>query len=267
MKALVSHLAKDGRWLSAIATAMVFGALVTLSWSWAVGRRTAVHTAKAAPPLIALTFDDGPSPHYTPEILALLTRYHAHATFFVLGSELARFPNLARDIVRQGSVLANHGYNHVNLFRVGAQGVWRDAERTQALFAREHLPLTPFYRPPFGNSSPQLVRALNEHGYTVVLWSVDTRDWAMPGTTFITRRVLSQSKPGAIILMHDSGGNRSQTVQALAAILPVLEAEGYHLVTLPEYVAHLHIHTPTELPLKPTPASPTHPPAAPSALT
>ncbi|MCY0878623.1 MAG: polysaccharide deacetylase family protein [Firmicutes bacterium] len=252
---------KEGRWITAVATAMVLGALTMLTWSWLTGPVTAAPTAPSEPPVIALTFDDGPSPEYTPKILALLTRYHAHATFFVLGSEVARFPKIAREIVQQGSVLANHGYDHVNFFQVGVRGVLRDLERANRLLAQERLPATPFYRPPFGNANAALVRALNQRGYTVALWSIDTRDWARPGAAFITRRVLSEAKPGAIILMHDSGGNRADTVNALAAILPVLESEGYQLVTLPEYVRRLHLHTPTELPLKPAKPRSAPPPA------
>ncbi|NMP23914.1 polysaccharide deacetylase family protein [Sulfobacillus harzensis] len=210
--------------------------------------------------VIALTFDDGPSPKYTPEILSLLTRYHAHATFFVLGSEVAQYPKIVTDIVRQGSAVANHGYTHVNFFRVGVGGVVSDMEKTAALLKKDHIPLTPFYRPPYGNSNRSLVDALGKKGIYTTLWSIDTRDWSSPGTSFITKKVLANAFSGAIVLMHDSGGNRTQTVQAVAAILPVLEAEGYKFVTLPQYVKDLGIKEPTKLPLpgqpeaRPTPS-------------
>ena len=217
-------------------------------------------TAKLAaqrpnPHIIALTFDDGPSPQYTPEILKLLTRYHAHATFFVLGTEVEQFPGVVRDIVRQGSAVANHGFHHVNYFSVGVGGVLRDAARANALLKKEKIPAVPFYRPPFGNSNNRLVKAMSQAGYTLALWSIDTRDWAAPGTSFITRRVLKNAQPGAIVLMHDGGGNRSQTVNALAAILPVLESEGYRFVTLPQYVKDLGLKDPPKLPL-PEPQNP-----------
>lgn len=213
---------------------------------------------KASAPFIALTFDDGPSPEYTPEILRLLTRYHAHATFFVLGSEAAQFPHIVRNIVKQGSVVANHGYRHVNYFSVGVAGVERDAARTEELLKKEKIPTVPFYRPPFGNSNKRLVTAMSREGYTLTLWDIDTRDWSMPGTSFITRKVLSHAKSGAIVLMHDGGGNRTQTVRALAAILPVLESEGYRFVTLPQYVKDMGLKSPPKLPLpKPTQPSPT----------
>lgn len=199
--------------------------------------------------IIALTFDDGPSPQYTPEILSLLTRYHAHATFFVLGSEVAHWPNLVKDEVRQGSSVANHGFSHVNYYRVGVAGVIQDLNKTTELLKKDHIPMAPYYRPPYGNSNQRLVEALHQRGLTETLWSIDTRDWASPGTSFITKKVLQNATNGAIVLMHDSGGNRSQTVSALAAILPVLEAEGYRFVTLPQYVQDLHLTSPPKLPL------------------
>lgn len=203
------------------------------------------------PRIIALTFDDGPSPRYTPEILQLLTRYHAHATFFVLGTEVAQFPQIVKDIVKQGSAVGNHGYRHVNYFHVGVVGVERDLAKAQTLLKKDNIPVTRFYRPPFGNSNKRLVQALSRQGYTVTLWSIDTRDWSEPGVPYITKKVLADASPGAIVLMHDGGGNRTQTVRALEAILPVLEASGYQFVTLPEYVKDMHLKSPAKLPLAP----------------
>jgi peptidoglycan/xylan/chitin deacetylase (PgdA/CDA1 family) len=205
--------------------------------------------AQKVPRIIAFTFDDGPSPEYTPQILTLLSRYHAHATFFVLGTEVKHFPGIAKEILKQGSVIANHGYNHVNYFSVGVTGAAHDAQRLTDLLKKEHIPTAPFYRPPFGNSNQKLVSYMAAHGMTLTLWSIDTRDWAMPGTSFITRKVLSLAEPGAIVLMHDSGGNRTETVHALAAVLPVLQAEGYTFVTLPQYIKDLGLHAPAKLPL------------------
>lgn len=205
--------------------------------------------APATQKIIALTFDDGPSPKFTPQILQLLTRYHAHATFFVLGSEATRFPKILKDIIKQGSVVANHGDQHVNFFHVGVSGTVRDAQKTATWLKKEHIAMAPFYRPPYGNSNAKLTHAINQQGWTLTLWSIDTRDWAEPGTSAITKKVLRDAAPGSIVLMHDSGGNRTETVQALAAILPVLTAQGYRFVTLPQYVKDLHITTPTKLPL------------------
>jgi peptidoglycan/xylan/chitin deacetylase (PgdA/CDA1 family) len=228
-------------------------------WASVFAVRPARPATPPLPKVVALTFDDGPSPRWTPTLLSLLARYHAHATFFILGSEAARYPALVRAIAAQGSAVGNHGYDHLNLFRVGAQVMWQDAEKTARWLHQEHIAPAPFYRPPYGNTSPALVQLFTRHGYTVTLWSIDTLDWTEPPTSAIVRRVLSHIKPGAIVLMHDSGGNREHTVQAVDAILQFLTADGYRVVSLPVYVRDLHLKTPTRLP--PPPAT------APSGLT
>ncbi|MCL4494791.1 MAG: polysaccharide deacetylase family protein [Firmicutes bacterium] len=186
--------------------------------------------------IAALTFDDGPSPTYTPLILRTLSRYHAHATFFVVGREAQRFPYLVLDIAKQGSVVANHGWSHLNLRNEGATALWADADKTAQYITSLGISVVPFYRPPYGLVSHDLLKTFSEHGYRVVLWSIDTKDWTRPGVTSIIQHVRAQIKPGAIILMHDGGGNRSQTLVALNTILEQLTQMGYKIVTLPTLV-------------------------------
>ncbi len=183
--------------------------------------------------VVALTFDDGPSPKYTLLILNTLSRYHAHATFFVIGSEAQHFPHLVSDIVKQGSIVANHGWSHLNVRREGARTLWADANKTAKYMASLNIAMIPFYRPPYGLVSSALLKTFSEQGYRVVLWSIDTKDWARPGVGSIIQHVTTQVKPGAIILMHDGGGNRSQTLTALNTILEQLTQMGYKAVTLP----------------------------------
>ncbi len=182
--------------------------------------------------IVALTFDDGPSPRFTPQILSLLSRYHAQATFFVLGSEAERYPQLVKAIVIQGSQVANHGWSHLNLRQVGAQRMWQDAARTTTLLRSLGVPPAPYYRPPYGMMSPGLIQRFEGHGYEIVLWSVDTRDWATPGVGSIRATIERLINPGAIILMHDGGGNRQQTVAALNWLLSTYSRQGWRFVTL-----------------------------------
>ena len=183
--------------------------------------------------VVALTFDDGPAPKYTLLILNTLSRYHAHATFFVVGSEAQRFPDLISAISKQGSVVANHGWSHLNLREKGANLLWADANRTARYITSLGVNAQAFYRPPYGLISPALLKIFGAHGYRVVLWSIDTKDWARPGVGSIVQHVTTEIKPGAIILMHDGGGNRSQTLTALTTILEQLKQMGYKAVTLP----------------------------------
>ncbi|MDA8195248.1 MAG: polysaccharide deacetylase family protein [Thermaerobacter sp.] len=189
------------------------------------------------PKLVALTFDDGPSPLYTPEILQLLTTYNAHATFFVLGSEVLRFPQVAAAIARQGSVLANHGWQHLNLYRSGANVLWQDAHRAETYVRSLGLPMAPLYRPPYGNVSQTLLAIFSRHGYRVILWSLDTRDWAHTNGHVIAQKILHSIRPGSIVLMHDGGGDRAPTVSALATILNILSAQRYRFVTVPQLLS------------------------------
>ncbi len=182
--------------------------------------------------MVALTFDDGPSSHYTPAILKLLSQYHATATFFVLGSQAKRYPNLVKAEVAEGSEVANHGWAHLNLRQVGAPRMWQDALGTSRLLESLGVPESPFYRPPYGMMSNSLLRLFESHGYTVTLWSIDTRDWALPGVNAMTATIGSQIKPGAIILMHDGGGRREQTLAALRWLLSTYTRRGWRFVTL-----------------------------------
>ncbi len=185
--------------------------------------------------VVALTFDDGPQAPYTGQILALLTRYHDLATFFVVGREVKQFPGLLQQEVRDHMEIGLHGMTHLNLSTVGAAHIVRDAERE-----RQYLPTVApaltrpitLYRAPYGMRTPRLDRELQAAHLTLVLWDVDTRDWARPGVRHIVRQVERLVKPGSIVLFHDGGGNRSETVTALAILLPWLKRQAYQAVTV-----------------------------------
>jgi peptidoglycan/xylan/chitin deacetylase (PgdA/CDA1 family) len=184
---------------------------------------------------VALTFDDGPSPQYTPRILATLTRLHVHATFFVIGYLAAAYPQLVRRELRLGMTVGNHSYNHPEVppFDQLPPRLLRDeialgGQALSRLGARPRL-----FRPPGGSSSPVLVRAAAALGQRVVLWSVDPADWTAGSTAKeIARRVLSSVRPGSIVILHDGGGDRSATLTALPAIVRGIRKRGLHLLAL-----------------------------------
>ncbi|MCY0880846.1 MAG: polysaccharide deacetylase family protein [Firmicutes bacterium] len=190
------------------------------------------HAVPTQKKVVALTFDDGPSKKFTPAFLQLLSRYHAHATFFVLGMQAVRYPSLIKAIAAQGSLVANHGWAHLNSKSHSAAVMWEDAQRTQRFVKSLGVTPTLYYRPPYGYVSGQLLDLFDRHGYRIVYWSIDPRDWARPGSQHIISTVLHSVQPGAIILLHDGGGNRMQTLEALQVILQQLSAQGYHCVTL-----------------------------------
>jgi peptidoglycan/xylan/chitin deacetylase (PgdA/CDA1 family) len=174
--------------------------------------------------VLYLTFDDGPDPTWTPRVLAVLRQYGVTATFFELGVQVHEHPTLPGLVRRQGHRVGNHTYDHKSLPTL-----------TDAQLRRQILrgPSATCLRPPFGDVDGCVRAAAARAGQTVVLWDVDTRDWAEPGTPHIVRAVLDNAHPGATILMHDAGGDRSQTVAALRIVLPRLLAQGYTFATVP----------------------------------
>jgi peptidoglycan/xylan/chitin deacetylase (PgdA/CDA1 family) len=182
---------------------------------------------------VALTFDDGPGP-YTPQVLSVLERAHARATFFPIGKMERYFSDSTVRALTDGDVIGDHTQNHPLLARLSPR------EQHEELFeqiARIELlggPRPRLFRPPYGSFNATTMRELRALGLLMVLWSVDTGDYAQPGGPVIVQRALAGAHPGAIMLMHDGGGDRSQTVAALPEIIRELRRRGYHLVTIPQ---------------------------------
>jgi peptidoglycan-N-acetylglucosamine deacetylase len=180
--------------------------------------------------MIALTFDDGPS-GYTPEVLAVLNRYHAHATFFEIGRQVGALASVSRSVVRAGDVIGDHTWSHPALTAANVAG---QVEPTQRAI-RMATGVTPcLLRPPYGIAPPGVVAISRTLGLLTIQWDVDPADWSRPGAAEISDRVLGAAHPGAIVIMHDGGGPRDQTVTALATIVPTLIDRGYRLVTVPQ---------------------------------
>jgi peptidoglycan/xylan/chitin deacetylase (PgdA/CDA1 family) len=168
--------------------------------------------------VIFLTFDDGPDPVWTPKILKILAKYGAKATFFELGQRIQAHPGLRKQVLAGGHTIGNHSISHPRLTKVSA------ARRHHEIFDG---PKSRCFRPPYGASNPKVRADIKAAGMTQVLWNVDPRDWARPGTSAIVQNILNHARHRNIVLMHDGGGDRSQTVAALAKVLPTLKARGY----------------------------------------
>ena len=184
------------------------------------------------PRTVALTFDDGPSPVYTPQILRMLRRDHVPATFFVIGELAKRYPNLVRAEIRSGMSVGNHSWDHPEnppFVDLTPTRVRSEISTTNAQLARLG-DQTQLFRPPGGSFDPSLVAVTQAEGLRVVLWDVDPRDWA-PGATAreIARAVLESVKPGAVVELHDGGGDRSATVAALPKIIRGIRRMGLRL--------------------------------------
>lgn len=186
--------------------------------------------------LIALTFDDGPHPVYTPKVLDILKQYNAHATFFQVGNRMVQYPQIVQQVVQAGHELGNHSMNHPYENKIGFEQMRTEIIQAEEIIQKYQPNKPKFYRPPGGYIDNSLLNELQQREYKVVLWSYhqDTEDWSMPGTETIADQVISQARSGDIVLLHDGGGNRSQTVEALKIILPTLKKEGYQFVSMSE---------------------------------
>ncbi|HHU08521.1 MAG TPA: polysaccharide deacetylase family protein [Intrasporangiaceae bacterium] len=178
--------------------------------------------------MMYLSFDDGPHPAWTPKILDLLGQHGAHATFFQIGSEAAQYPTIAARVRSGGNAVGNHTWDHRDLTALPAEGVAAQVTRTTAVIGA-----TRCTRPPMGLTNPAVVAALGRQGQRQQMWDIDTRDWQRPGAARIVDTVVGQARSGAVILMHDGGGDRSQTVDALAQLLPRLTRAGWRLEAIP----------------------------------
>jgi peptidoglycan/xylan/chitin deacetylase (PgdA/CDA1 family) len=182
---------------------------------------------------IALTFDDGPGP-YTPGVLSVLERYHVHATFFEIGEMLRYFSASTVREIKDGDVIGDHTETHPEMALLSAH---EQREQLLEQIARIELaggPRPVLFRPPYGSYDATTMRELHALHLLMVLWSVDTGDYTLPGASVIVQRALAGAHPGAIILMHDAGGTRTQTIEALPRIIRDLRARGYRLVTVPQ---------------------------------
>jgi len=190
-------------------------------------------------PEIALTFDDGPNPYYTPQILAILQHYGVRATFFDIGYLVADYPNIVRQEYNQENTVANHSWSHPVLTHYSAQGIQTQITSTTNIIQATIGVRPTFFRPPYGAMNyTVLAQARNLH-YTTVMWNGSAEDWSLPGVNGIVSKTLSYAHNGAILLLHDGGGNRAQTVAALPIIITNLESRGFKFVTIQQLVDDL----------------------------
>lgn len=183
--------------------------------------------------LIALSYDDGPSPANTPELLEIFAATGARATFFVVGREVARHPELAAQIARSGHELGNHSYSHANPRDLDEDGLRVEVESGARAIAEAAVSPT-LFRPPFGKQPRAAAQVCARLGFTAVLWSVDSGDTMPFSAARIAREVVRRVEPGDIVLMHDGGERRQRTIDATRQIITELAARGYRFVTVSE---------------------------------
>jgi len=179
---------------------------------------------------IALTIDDGPHPVWTPKVLALLERHDIQATFCMIGTNIAAHPDLVARVLDGGHQIANHTFTHpMNFATLTRAQIRAEIERTSDTIVAHGTGERPrLFRAPGGTWSTPVISACVAAGLRPLDWSIDTRDWSLPGVRHIVDTIVNKTRPGAIILDHDGGGNRQQTIDALTIALPRLIDAGYH---------------------------------------
>lgn len=183
--------------------------------------------------VMALTFDDGPSPRWTPKILTTLTQAHVRATFFLIGSHATRYPQEVRDEIQAHMEIGSHGAEHLVLRRESAAAIRQEIESNAQILHALGAPSPRLYRLPGGASDPTALRVLGSLGYTVVGWSIDTRDWRHQASAqAMAAQVERQAHPGAIVIFHDGPNGSQATVEAVRLLIPALKAQGYRFVTV-----------------------------------
>jgi peptidoglycan/xylan/chitin deacetylase (PgdA/CDA1 family) len=217
-------------WLGAV----IIGAPPGSAWG---GQPVTVWAGAADEKAVALTFDDGPSPVYTPQIMALFKRYQAQGTFFVMGRQVEQYPGLVEGLIKAGHEVGNHSFSHPRLTMTGQSSREQELERTSLDLDLLGCPQSQrLFRPPYSAYDDRLKTYLAHTKRRLVLWSIDSGDWQGLAAPAIIKNVLSRVRNGAIIIFHDNDesarADRHPTVEALRIILPALKTAGYRLVTV-----------------------------------
>lgn len=185
---------------------------------------------------IALTFDDGPHPRLTPKILAILEKYDIKATFFVIGANAKEYPDTLKKVSEAGHEIANHTYSHIHFSDKNISKLRAEIKKCESeIFDRTDIK-TSLFRPPEGQICSSLKGIARDMDYDVVLWSLDTRDWAHTPPYKIAENIKQNIKAGDIILMHDFIGHNSPTPEALELFIPELIERGFKFVTVSELI-------------------------------
>lgn len=188
--------------------------------------------------VIALTFDDGPSKQYTEEVLQVLQQYNIKATFFVMGGCVKNRPEVLKKVYAAGYEIGNHTYSHPHLSSESDSAIANELTKANEIIYQAINVYPVLFRPPYGDCSAKCTEVAAKMGYKKITWDYMPNDWDSGKTTsaIIADKIIRNARSGAIITVHDGGGNREKTVQALPTIITTLKKEGYRFVTVSELI-------------------------------
>ncbi|MDD4879485.1 MAG: polysaccharide deacetylase family protein [Candidatus Omnitrophica bacterium] len=204
-------------------------------------RKSTVYRVNTLEKVVALTFDDGPSPVWTPQVLDELKKAGIKATFFMTGKHVEQYPEIAKRVAREGHEVENHGYSHEVMVYYKMDELMREIKGTEKIIRDVTGRTTKYFRPPKAWLNDTEKQKIKEMGYGIVLWSLNSKDWVTFHDKQITSYISRQIRPGDIILFHDSGGvfsteggDRTQTVKTIPRLVKKLKEKGYRFVTISE---------------------------------
>jgi peptidoglycan-N-acetylglucosamine deacetylase len=226
--------------LAVIFLALLGLVLFTIFFDQAViVRKNTVYHIRSNEKVVALTFDDGPSPIWTPQILAALKAVDVKATFFMLGMHVQQYPEIAKRVADEGHEIGNHTYDHHGLFYYKPEELNKEVKDAEKIILDATGIKTKYFRPPKAWMTSKEKKQLNSMGYKTVLWSLNSKDWVTFDDRYIVKYILHHVQPGDIILFHDSGGvfkteggNRKETVNTIPRLVQKLRERGYRFVTI-----------------------------------
>lgn len=206
-------------------------------------RKGTIYRVPIQDKVVALTFDDGPSPVWTPQILGELKRAGIKATFFMLGEHVKKYPGIAQRVAAEGHEIGNHSYTHHVLIYYTTEELEREIRDTEKAVKEAAGYVTTCFRPPKAWATNKEKQKIREMGYKVVLWSLNSKDWVTFDDKYIVKYIVRNIRPGDIILFHDSGGafgteggDRSETVRVIYRLTERLREKGYSFVTVSELI-------------------------------
>lgn len=217
-------------------------ALFTIFFDQAViVRKNTIYREPTQEKIVALTFDDGPSPVWTPQILDKLKEKSAKATFFMLGEHVLKYPEIARRVADEGHEIGNHTQDHHVLIYYKMDELEKEIKEAEAVIKKVTGQTTKYFRPPKAWLTNEEKKKIKQMGYETVLWSLNSKDWVTFDDKYIIKYIMHNVRPGDIILFHDSGGtfsteggDRHETVLAVGRIIDKLRERGYTFVTISE---------------------------------
>ncbi|MEI6437137.1 MAG: polysaccharide deacetylase family protein [Candidatus Omnitrophota bacterium] len=219
----------------------VFGALTVFFDQAVLVRQDTIYHLAVKDKAVAITFDDGPSPVWTPQILDALKKAGVKATFFMLGTQALKYPEVARRVAAEGHEIGNHSYDHHGIFFYSVEEATREVTEGEKAIRQVTGVTTKYFRPPKAWINEEEKAAFARMGYKVVLWSLNSKDWVTFDDKYIVAFLAHNVRPGDIILFHDSGsvlgvegGDRHETVLAVARLVEKLKAKGYRFLTVSE---------------------------------